>query len=334
MRKTVLLLAVWLGFASAAPAQTMAWADKLFDNNTVKDFGVVPHGAQLTYSFPMKNIYAVPLEITNIRATCTCLTVTPSTNVLKPQETGYIKIQMDGRRFTGPKAITVYVTVGPEYISTATLRVSANARTDVVLNPGQINFGTVQSGAGATQTVDIDYAGNLDWHISEVVNPTNSPFEIKLSEAYRQSAKLRKAGKVGYRLSVTLKPDAPDGPFRHEIGLKTNDQNQILTITAEGTVQAALTASPSRIDGVSVKVGQMLTRKVFVRGSRPFQILAVDGVSDGVTVQFDANRSSATHFLTVQCQPQRAGALQKQLVIRTDLEKASTTIFLDVNVTP
>jgi hypothetical protein len=326
--------AAWLGSAAVAGAQTPSWADKLFQGNIVKDFGVVPHGAQLTYRFPLKNIYAVPLEITNVRVTCTCVTATPSTKVLKPQETGYLDISMDGKRFTGSKAVTVYVTVGPEFISTAALRVSANARTDVVLNPGEFNFGNVPHGTGAAQTIDVEYTGTHDWRILEVVNDPNSPVEVKLSETFRQASRLRKPGKVGYRLQATLKPTAADGPFRVQIGLKTNDQNQILSVPAEGTVQPALTASPDTVNGVSLKVGQAMTRKIFVRGNQPFRVIGVDGEGEGVTVQFDPARSAQTHFLTVQCQPQRPGPLQKQLVIRTDLEKETARISLDINVTP
>jgi hypothetical protein len=336
MRITMLALTAFLGCTVVADAQPPAtsWADKLFQGNTSKDFGVVPHGAQLTYRFPMKNIYAVPLEITNVRKSCGCVTATPSTKLLKPQETGYIDILMDGTRFTGPKAVNVFVTVGPEYISTAVLLLAANSRTDVVLNPGEFNFGTVPRGAGATQAIDIQYTGNHDWRILEVVNGPDSPVEVKLSETFRQAPRLRKPGKVGYRLEATLKPNVPDGPFRYQVGLKTNDQSQVLSVTSEGTVQAALIAAPDTINGVTLKVGQALTKKIFVRGNRPFRIMSVDGLGEGVTVQFEQGRMAATHFLTVQCQPQRAGALQRQLVIRTDLDKESATVALDVNVAP
>jgi hypothetical protein len=332
----ILALAALFGCVAAAGTQTPAtsWAEKLFQGNTAKDFGVVPHGAQLTYRFPMKNIYAVPLEITGVRKSCGCVTATPSTKVLKPQETGYIDIQMDGTRFTGPKAVNVFVTVGPEYISTAVLHVTANARTDVVLTPGEFNFGTVPRGNGTTQVIDIQYAGNHDWRILEVVNGPDSPVEVKLAETFRQAPRLRKPGKVGYRLEATLKPNASDGPFRFQIGLKTNDQAQVLSVPAEGTVQPALIAAPDTINGVNLKVGQALTKRIFVRGNRPFHITGVDGQGDGVTAQFEQSRTATTHFLTVQCQPQRAGALQRQLLIRTDLDKESATVSLDVNVSP
>jgi len=172
---------------------------------------------------------------------------------------------MDGRRFTGPKAVTVWVTVGPEFISTAALQLTANARTDVVLNPGEFNFGTVPRGTPATQVINIDYVGSNVWEILDVVNDPSSPVEVKLNRTYRQPPRLRQPGKVGYRLEATLKPTAPDGPFRVQIGLRTNDQSQILSVPAEGTVQATLTASPNAVNGITLKVGQALTRKIFAR---------------------------------------------------------------------
>src|SRR5262245_2952742 len=126
MRKAVVALFALTLVCQSAAAQSTAWADKLFGGDTVHDFGTVPRGAQSKYSFKMTNIYKVPLEITGIRATCGCVTPTPSTKILQPNETAYLHINMDGTRFSGHKSVRVFVTVGPEYISTATLVISAN----------------------------------------------------------------------------------------------------------------------------------------------------------------------------------------------------------------
>src|SRR5580765_1698389 len=141
MRKLAIALAlvVLSALPTLAQAPAGAWADKIFANKTTFDFGTVAAGAQLKHSFPIKNIYAVPLTFTEIRPSCGCLTATPSKKTLQPQEEGSLDIVMDGRRFTGPKNITIYVSVGPEYISTATLHETAVARGDVVINPGEIN---------------------------------------------------------------------------------------------------------------------------------------------------------------------------------------------------
>ena len=76
MRNAILTLIGLAALPAMAWAQGEAWADKLFHadkGSTVHDFGTVPRGAQLFYRFPMKNIYAVPLEIINVRASCGCV---------------------------------------------------------------------------------------------------------------------------------------------------------------------------------------------------------------------------------------------------------------------
>src|SRR5947209_6655905 len=183
MRNLVVVAALALALALAlavpsvpsAAAQGPDWGNKLFNPDakgpTAHDFGSVPRGSQLYHRFSMKNIWKVPIEIMNVRASCGCVTATPSVTRLQPKETGYLEILMDTRRINppGPKTVTVHVLIGPEYTSTATLQVSCNSRADVGFNPGQINFGVVAAGQTPEQNIDVEYAGSLDWRVSDVV---------------------------------------------------------------------------------------------------------------------------------------------------------------------
>ena len=108
MRKAVLTLLILVGTYQPAAAQTKAWAYKMFANDLVHDFGVVPRGAQLKYTFKMTNIWKVPLEITDIRVGCNCTTVKESTKSLQPGESGTLNVNMDTTRFSGEKTVTVY----------------------------------------------------------------------------------------------------------------------------------------------------------------------------------------------------------------------------------
>jgi hypothetical protein len=336
MRKTLLALTLLALGAGTASAQSGAWADKLFGGSTTHDFGTVARGAQLVHTFTIYNIYSVPLEITNIRATCGCVIPTPSTKVLRPQEKAQLHIAMDGRRFTGPKAVTVYVTVGPEYVSTASLHITANARQDVVLNPGQFNFGVVRQGQTPTQTLDVEYAGSFDWRITEVVRNPAAPYDVVVEQLYRQPPQGRQAGRVGYRLAVTLKPDAPAGPLNHELVLKTNEPGggQYITVVVEGNIQATLTVAPSVVNLGKMKVGTEVTQKVQVRGQRPFHILKVDGVGDGLTAVLPAG-AAQNHVLVLRCQPGKAGELRRQLVIHTNLDQnATVSVNVEGKATP
>jgi hypothetical protein len=338
MSKTVLALAVLALGATTASAQSGAWADKVFlagGGKTTHDFGTVARGAQLVHSFTITNIYSVPLEITNIRTSCGCVVATPSSKVLRPREKGQLNVTMDGRRFSGLKAVNIYVTVGPEFISTATLRVSANARPDVVLNPGGINFGVVRQGQAPTQVLDVEYAGSFDWRMTEVVKNAAAPYDVKVSELYREPARGRQPGRAGYRLAVTLKPNAPPGPLSHELILKTNEPggSQFLTVVVEGNVQAALVVTPSVASFGRVKVGAEGIQKVQIRGQRPFRILGVDG-ADGV-VRADLPAGAApNHLLTLRCRPLQPGEVRRRLLIRTDLDQGAVAVDVEAQAAP
>ncbi|MBI3408568.1 MAG: DUF1573 domain-containing protein [Planctomycetes bacterium] len=312
--------------SGTAQAQSEPWANKLFEGTTRHDFGTVPRGAQLKYSFKMKNIYKVPLEITNIRVSCGCLTASPSVKVIQPGDSASLDINMDGTRFTGYKPITIFVTVGPEYISTATLNVTANQRLDVVFNPGEIDFGLVQRGQQPSKAIDIEYAGAQPWAVSEIVKNSASPFELKVEE-------LKGRANRGYRIFATLKTDAPAGPFKHEVILKTNDTTSpTLSFNVLGNVLAALKVSPASIN-LTAKVGEMSSRKVVVSGSQAFRITAIDGQGEGITAE-RPDQEASTHIIEIKFQPTKAGDQKRQLTIRTSLDKETATVTIDGSATP
>src|SRR5262249_49964009 len=149
-----ILALVALAVATAgAPAQ--GWAEKMFKELS-HDFGTQPRGTQLMHRFTLTNIYAVRMEITEIKSGCGCVTATAGKRVLEPRESTTLEVRMDGRRFAGAKTVGVRVTVGPEFVSSAELRISANCRADVVFNPGEVNFGTVTRGQTPAQTIDVE----------------------------------------------------------------------------------------------------------------------------------------------------------------------------------
>jgi hypothetical protein len=330
MKKALLaLVALVLGVA-ACRAQTASWADKMFKEGTTHDFGSVPRGAQLFHRFSMTNIYAVPLQIIDVRTSCGCSTATPSTKLLQPREVGSIDVTMDGRRFTGPKSIRVSVTVGPEYTSTAELTVTANSRADVVFNPGQVTFGAVPKGGTPSQVIDVEYAGTLDWRVTGVLT-NGAPFDVTLEELYRRP------GQVGYRARFTLQNKAPVGPLKQEVFLQTNDPaSQLVPVLVEATVQAALTVSPDPVRVPELAVGQELTQKVMVRGTRPFRVLAVEGAGDdvGVATRLPTDKPQVQHALVLKCRPARPGDFKRELRIRTDLQEAPITVTVEGKATP
>ncbi|MFQ3650875.1 MAG: DUF1573 domain-containing protein [Gemmataceae bacterium] len=304
-----------------APAQTQ-WAEKMFTKGRTHDFGTVPRGAQLTHSFEITNPYAVEMHITEVKSGCGCVTARATKTVLQPRETGAIEVRMDGTRYVGPKTVGIRVTVGPRYISSAELRVTANGRTDVVFNPGQVSFGTVTAGETPTKSVMMEYAGTLDWKVNEIITK-DMPYEVVVKEAYRRP------GQVGYQVSVTLKKDAPVGLLRHELLVKTNDPaSPTVPLLVEGQVMSSLSVQPSSLSLGVMKVGDPLIRRVLVRGASAFKITEVK--ADGVEVEGGLpDKEASTHFVTLKLKASTAGAFRRQIQIKTTAQEAPLLLEVD-----
>jgi len=336
MRTMVLAAVVGLGAATASPAQSDNWANKLFTfkggpQALYHDFGNVPFGTMLHYNFPIYNPWAIPIEITEVRVSCGCVTAKPTKNILQPRETAYIEANMDTLRFKRPEArtVSIHISVGPQYISTATVQVSANARGDVVLQPGQVSFGVVAGGQTPARTVDVEYAGVIDWRINEVIK-NDAPIEVAAEEWYRRP------GRVGYHLNVTLKPDAPPGPLTKELLLKTNDPaSPLVPVLVEGNIQATLTVSPNPLPLGTVKVGDTVTKKVIVRGYQPFKITGLENLGETFTFDELPANAQAQQILTVKFQAKSPGDVREQIKIKTDLpQEAAVTLKIEGTVVP
>jgi hypothetical protein len=324
------LVALFVVAFGVTPASAQsAWAEKMFKDGLSHDFGSVPRGAQLSHRFVITNIYAVRMEITNITPGCGCVSATPAKRVLEPRESTTIDVTMDTRRFTGPKTVGISVTVGPDFISTAHLRVSANSRADIVFNPGQVSFGTVTRGQTASQVIDVEYAGVLDWQVTEA-SAKDLPVEVSLSELYRRP------GQVGYRVRVTLKPNAPLGPLKGDLFLKTNDPaSPLLPVLVEGVVQANLTVAPATLNLGAVKVGETLTRRVVVRGTKPFRVMKVEGMTEGMQVDPPPSATPApVQVVSFKCVFRKPGDFKHEVKIQTDLQEAPVVVTIEGSAAP
>jgi hypothetical protein len=319
---------------TAVGAQQGSWADAMFKDGLSHDFGNIPLGTQVFHRFPMTNIYAVPLQIST-RAGCNCVTATPSVRVVKPHETAYIDVTLDGHRIKGAKSVAIYVMVdgknvdGSECHSQGTLQVSAFARLDVVLNPGQINFGIVSPGKRMTpQVLDIEYAGVLDWKVTELV-AHKAPLDVTFKELYRQP------GRAGYRVTVSIKPDAPVGPLRDELYFRTNDPaGPLVPVLVEANVQASLTVFPTALNMGTLRVGDSTTKRLAIQGAKAFRVLGVEGAGDGIEAQLPT-AAAPTQIIIVKYQPTKTGVLRRQLKLKTDLDKESAvTVSVDGVVEP
>ena len=338
MRWAMVALVLSAGIATAQPPrqqQQDGWASKAFidDNKPVSghDFGVIPAGTQLHHDFKMKNLWGVPLKI-QTAVSCGCVKVTLAKEVLQKNEAGTLQIDMDGRSFQGHKAVNVFVTLvedspRPKFQSTATLVVTANARVDVTLNPGAVNFGIVTAGQPVQkQFVDVDYAGRLQWQITGV--PKSDLFDISVLQ------RINAPGRIGYQVGLAVKPDAPVGKKKDELTLQTNDPaSPTVAIPFEITILPRLQA-PEVVKATGAKVGaETMSGLVVIQSPRPFKITGFNGLGNGLDLgQAIAKDARPIHYAKFKLTPTQAGTYSQKVTVNTDDPTMTATITVEAEV--
>src|SRR5262249_28542355 len=96
--------------ASAGSASASSWAEGLFDDLS-RDFGSVARGPILSHPFRLVNNTKQTVHIAGLRVSCSaCTTARALQTTLAPGQETAIVVQMDTRRFSNYKTVTVYVT--------------------------------------------------------------------------------------------------------------------------------------------------------------------------------------------------------------------------------
>ena len=312
------ILGCWLlvGF-NAATAQADAWTDALFPEKS-HDFGMVPRGVKVKHDFLLVNRLSEPITVVNLRPSCGCTSGKVDTPTVAPGQTAVIEAEMDTRNFVGPKATVLFVTLvtagGRE--AEARLAVKSHILSDIVLNPGAIDFGTLKRGQAATRVLTIDRINSPDWRFTRMVSATRS-----LSGQLVETA--RKNGGVSYSLSVSVKPDAPVGLLRDELRLLSNDpETPSIPVMVTGVIRGDLTAAPSVLSLGQVHSSAGAQGRFVVRASRPFAIRSIEGGGDGFITSSPDPTRQATHVVTIAFKPEESttsGDIRRIFRVHTDL---------------
>jgi hypothetical protein len=142
------------------------------------------------------------------------------------------------------------------------VNVKGYVRTDVVFNPGEVNFGTIEAGEPQTKKVALSDAGRNDWKITNV----RTPSEFVIAEVKEAN---RGKGRVSYELEVSVKEGAPVGPLQNELILETNDQRiKSVALRYTADIEPRLSVSPKTIDlKISLQVDRYSNGSWFVERS-------------------------------------------------------------------
>jgi hypothetical protein len=308
-----LALALLIAVLGVTPCIGQDWAQKMFKVSD-HDFGSVARGAKAEYRFVFDNIYMEDVHITGVRTSCGCTTPSIEKDTLKTYEKGAILAHFNTDSFSGQRAATLTVTIDKPFYAEVQLQVHGYIRTDVVVEPGSVQFGSIDQGTAFAQTVAINYGGRDDWQIMDVKS-ANPHITASVAETNRSG------GQVSYTLKVRVDESMPAGYLNDHLMLTTNDPSgQQIPVLVEGRVAPSITVSPTALFMGVVQPGQKVTKQLVVKSKKPFKILGV--TCEDKSFKFDTSKEDAAkelHLIPVTFTAGTdAGKLVKTIKIQTD----------------
>ncbi len=127
-----LAIIVALSFSAVVIADDAAPVITLVD--PVKDFGTVPKGQVLDWTFEIKNTGTADLEIKSANPSCGC-TVADFDRLIKPGQIGKVVAHVDTTNFSGPIAKSVTIQSNDPMTPTAQVTIHASVKPYVEAYP-------------------------------------------------------------------------------------------------------------------------------------------------------------------------------------------------------
>jgi hypothetical protein len=260
------------------------------------------------------------MHIAGVRTSCGCTSPRIVKDTLKANEQGAVIAAFNTHSFTGQHGARVTVTIDRPQWTEIELNVKGYIRTDIMLEPGQVNLGSVAKGQSAAQKIKIDHYGRDDWKLTGAT--TDSPYIVpSLKEISRTS------GHQTYELDVQLKDGAPAGYLNDQVILATNDRRAQFPVMVEGRIVAPLTVSPAALMLGNVQPGQKVTKRIVVKGVKPFKILEVRCEDPAFTFT-PSTDSNTVHLVPLTFTAgSTPGKITRKIEIITDLTEQPTAEF-------
>jgi hypothetical protein len=312
-------LVVWTALA-IPPAGAQDWVATAFPERAF-EFGTVARGSKLLHSFKVLNRTNQEIHIADFRTKCGCTEVRIGAREIPPGTLTTIEATVDTTKFEGFKASGLTLVIDRPSVVEVDLNLTCFIRGELTLTPGQIDFGIVRHATEPTVTATMNYHGmRPDFAINRMVTRSGD-VSVKSKEISRSAG-----GPAQFLLTATLNPSAPNGPFREEVTIYTNDPAvPTLPVTVTANVQSAVTVSPAVLNLGRVRPGEVVKKTVLVRSAQPFKLIELKPSDEDLSATPDPDGSRPLHMVNLTFKaPARSGPYHAVCEIATDLKDEPT----------
>ncbi len=320
MRRIPVILALW-ALSTGPEANAQSWVESAFPERAF-DFGTVARGSKVRHAFRVVNRSNQEIHIASWRTKCGCTEVRVGAKEIPPGTQTTVEAVIDTTKFVGYKPSGLTLIIDRPNYTELDLNLSCFIRGDITLNPGQVDFGTVQRTSNPSVTLSLSYNGTVpNWGITKMQSGS-SHVTARLQEEGRSAS-----GQLRYNLTANLKPTAPNGYFKDELTLYTNDPaSPTIPVSVTANVQTAVVVSPSIIVLGRVKPGEVVKKQVLVlsNSKQPFKVTSLRSNKEGLSASPDpagAESPRPLHRVEIVFKaPAESGPFNAVFEIATDLK--------------
>ncbi len=308
----------------------------------VKDFGTVPRGDKLDWSFAVKNTGNADLEIIAARPSCGC-TVADFDKVIKPGQTGKVTAHVDTTNFAGPIAKAVTLDTNDPSTPSAQITIHAVVKPYVEAHPaGFVRFNMLQ-GDTDVQTVTLYSEETEPLEILKVESP--EPWikvdYKKIEDPTQVVTTVGRPGQNQYRVNITAGGnDAKIGPLAEKVHIVTNSKHSPdYWISVSGVIRPTFRVEPSGVNfGEVTPADSAATRSVVLRSNNlkapeTFVVNKVESTVPGVTANVKPTQNKGEYEVTLQVAPTaKPGDVDGNVTIYTN-DKVTPVVTVPVKGT-
>jgi Protein of unknown function (DUF1573) len=330
-----------------APAKDAA--PRLTIVEPIKDYGTIPKGEKLDWSFVVKNTGDADLQIIAAKPGCGC-TVADFDKVIKPGETGKVTAHVDTTAFAGPIAKTVTLETNDPTTPTSQLTIHAIVKPYVEAFPaGFVRYNLLQ-GEADTQTVTLYSEEEEPFQVTKIELPvdptTNAP--VKWATAtFEKAAEADKAPNVGrpgqdqYRVKITVGgTDAKLGPLSDKVHIITTSKHQPdYYVSISGVIRPPFRVEPTALNFGEVSPADVAaTRTVMLhsnnlRAPESFVVSKAESSVSAVVTSVKPSANKGEYEVTLQiAKDAKPGDLDGTVKIYTN-DKMSPVVTVPMKAT-
>jgi len=292
---------------SETAAKAPEKAGRLTIVEPVKEYGEVPKGEKLDWSFVIKNSGDSDLQIFAAKPGCGC-TVADFDKVIKAGESGKVTAHVDTTAFTGPISKTISIETSDPTTPEAVLTIHATVKPFVEAFPaGFVRFNMLQ-GDAETQSITLYSDEEEPFDIAHVDAPDYVKVVPHKIEDPASRVEAGRANQNQYRLDITVGgPDAKIGPLADKIHIATNSKHQPdYFVSVTGVIRPTFRVDPQTVNfGEVAPTDPAATRGIILHSNslktpEQFNVTKAETSIPGVTALVKPTDHKGEYEVTLQ----------------------------------